>query len=262
MGMFYQLSVRVAIIGLIFLTIGLISKKIIPIEKQDLPLILFRGVLIVIDASSFYIAVNHLPLGLTMFIFYAASVGINFIYGSIFLKEKINSEKMISLIFAFLGLILIYHTDIRDVSILPSIFAMISGTCFGLTMCTSKKLTNKYSIFQVNSMAYLLSFLFGVILLFLSKEQINLLLPINIWLAMIGFCIFVVAGMYLTLYGFSKVEAQKGSLLLLFELVFVVIFGYLFYKEISSLNTLIGGLLIIIALALPNINFKKINLLK
>lgn len=257
MGMFYQLSVRVLIIGLIFLIIGLISKKITPINKKDYPLILFRGLLVVIDASSFYIAVNHLSLGLTIFIFYAASVGINFIYGSLFLKEKIDRKKIMSLVFAFLGLILIYYKDIISVSIIPSIFAFISGICFGLTMCTSKKLTNKYSIFQVNFMAYFLSFLFSTILLFFTKEQVNLQLPINIWLAMIGFCFFVVAGMYLTLYGFSKVEAQKGSLLLLLELVFVIIFGFLFYKEIPSINSLIGGLFIITALALPNIKFKK-----
>lgn len=261
MGVFYQLSVRVLIIGLIFLIIGFLSKKIIPIDKQDYSLFLLRGLLIVIDAFSFYIAINRLPLGLTMFLFYGFSVASNFIYGSFFLKEKINKIKILSLIFAFFGLLSIYFGDIHNISIIPSLFAMISGTCFGLTTSTSKKLTGKYSIFQVNFMAYFISFLIGLILLFLTKEPVNLMLPYNIWLAMIGFCTFVVVGMYLALYGFSQIEAQKASLLLLFELVFIVIFGYLLYNEIPSLTSLVGGFLIIIALIIPNINFKISNLL-
>lgn len=257
MGVFYQLVVRVLIIGLIFLIIGFLSKKIKPIKKEDYLLFLFRGSLVVIDAFCFYFAINNLPLGLTMFLFYGSSVASSFIYGSFFLKEKMNQTKIISLIFVFLGLFLIYSSDINNISIIPSIFALISGTCFGLITSTSNQLTNKYSVLQVNSTAYLISFFIGLIFLFLTKEPINLLLPFNIWLALFGFCLFVVASMYLTLYGFSKIEAQKGSLLLLFELVFVIIFGFFLYQEIPSTNSLIGGLLIVTALALPNIKFKK-----
>lgn len=257
MGVFYQLSARVLIISLIFLIIGLVFKRLTPVDKKDYPLLLVRGFLIVVDFSSFYMAVNYLPLGLTMFLFYGASVTSSFIYGSIFLKEKINKTKIISLAFAFLGLLFIYIKDIHSVSVIPSFFAMLSGICFGLTMSTSKKLTDKYSVLQVNFFAYLVSFILGLILLFLSKESVNIFLPTNIWLALIGFCLLAIASSYLTIYGFNKVEAQKGSLLLLFELVFVVIFGYLFYKEIPSINTFIGGLFIIAALALPNIKLKK-----
>jgi drug/metabolite transporter (DMT)-like permease len=262
MGLFYQLSTHILIIALIFLIIALFSKTISKIRKRDLFLFLFRGVLLITDAFGFFVAVNHLSLGLVMFLFYGASVISNFVYGSIFLKEKINKVKIISLIFALLGLSFIYIKDICEVSIIPSIFAVISGMSFGLTMCTSKKLTNKYSIFQVNFLTYSIGFIFSILLLTITREPVNLLLPINIWLAVLGFCLFVVVGLSLTLYGFSQIEAQKGSLLLLFELVFVVIFGYFIYHEIPSFNSLIGGLLIIIALALPNLNYKKFNLLK
>ncbi len=257
MGVYYLLSSRLLIMVFFFLLIGYFTKSFKTINKKDYFLFLFRSILVIIDASSFYIAVNKLPLGLALFIFYGASVASNFIYGSFFLNEKINKIKIISLIFAFIGLIFIYGGGFYNIAIIPSILALISGFCFGLTVSTSKKLTIKYSITQVNLISFFIAFIFSFILLFLTKEKINLYLPFNVWVTLIGFAITVVLGMLLTLYGFKNIESQKGGLILLFELIFVIILGFLFYKEIPTPNVLIGGLFIILSLALPNMNYNK-----
>jgi drug/metabolite transporter (DMT)-like permease len=39
--------------------------------------------------------------------------------------------------------------------------------------------------------------------------------------------------------------------------VFGVLFGWLFYKEVLTIYSLIGGALILFGAALPNLNFKK-----
>ena len=54
-------------------------------------------------------------------------------------------------------------------------------------------------------------------------------------------------------FGFKHIEAQKASLLLLSELVFILIIGVIFYREILSLFEIIGSILIFIALVVPNI---------
>jgi drug/metabolite transporter (DMT)-like permease len=259
MGVFYQMSTRVIIMSVIFLTIGLFSKSLSRINKQDLPLFLLRGIFIIADFSSFFIAVNNLSLGLTLFLFYAASIISNFTYGSILLHEKLNITKTVSLVFAFLGLVFIYASSFNSIKLIPSLFALLSGVCFGLTTSTSKKLTNKYSIIQVNLVAYVTAAFIGIFLLITTKETINILLPLYIWFSLISFAIIGVLAIYLVLYGYNKIEAQKASLIMLAELIFVVIIGYVIYKEIPSMSVLIGGIFILLALVLPSLNLKFIS---
>lgn len=256
MGAFYQLTSRVFIMSVIFLIIGLISHSLTKIQKKDLPLLLLRGILILCDFFSFYTAVNNLPLGLTLFLFYAASIASNFIFGFYFLKEHINLAKITGLFLAFLGLIFIYHNGLYGLKIIPSLFALLSGFCFGLTTSSSKKLTDKYSVVEVNLIAYTIAAITGLLLILLTKETVNISLPVITWLALIGFAIIGVSAFYLVLYGYNKLEAQKASLIMLAELLFVIIVGFIFYQEIPSLSVLIGGLIIIMALAIPNLDIQ------
>lgn len=58
-------------------------------------------------------------------------------------------------------------------------------------------------------------------------------------------------------YGFKRVEAQIGSLILLFDIIFGIILGYIIFKESISFTALIGGSMILAAIILPNIRMKK-----
>ena len=61
---------------------------------------------------------------------------------------------------------------------------------------------------------------------------------------------FLVTGQ-LMVYGFSNLEAYTGSLIMLSEILFGLIIGFLFYSEIPSTLTLTGGIIIILAMVLP-----------
>lgn len=250
-GVFFQLSFRVLIMSLIFLFIGIFSKSLKKINHQDLPLFVFRGLLIIADFACFYFAVNNLPLGIALFLFYAASTIANFIIGYFIYHETITKTKISCLLLAFIGIFLIYSGNFGEIKIIFSLFAVISGTCFGLNMSTSKKLTNNYSIGQVNLIAYLTASIIGILLLFISRESVNLFISPSIYLALFGFTIVGVLAFYLTLYGYRLIEAQKASLILLSELVFVVLIGFVVYHEVPNFHTILGGLFIITALALP-----------
>jgi drug/metabolite transporter (DMT)-like permease len=258
LGVFFQLLLRVALMSVIFFAIGYLTKIYKKISRSDLPLFIFRGFLIIVDFSGFYIAVNNLQLGLALFIFYAANIIISFGFGTIFLKEKLNVIKIIGLIVAIIGLYIMHNDSFNSVKLWPSIAALISGFCFGLTTSTSKKLTDKYDSTQVNLVAYAVAFLLVIPLLIISKEIIPSTITTLTILELIGFSIVGVGAFYLTLDGYKYIEAQKASLIMLLELVFVIIVGYLFFSEIPTINTIIGGVLILVALALPNINLVKI----
>lgn len=258
LGVFFQLLLRAMLMSIIFYFISSLTKSLKDIDKKDIKLFVLRGVFIVADFSCFYVAINNLPMGLTLFIFYAANIIISFIFGSLFLKEKLDTVKIMSLIFAILGLFIMYKDSFTAFRFLPLIAALISGFCFGLTTTTSKKLTDRYSSIQVNLVAYFVASLLVLPVLLLSRETVNLHIPLITLLEVMGFALVGVGAFLLTLDGFKHMEAQKASIVMLMELIFVTVIGFILYHEIPTVSTLIGGVFILSALALPNINFKSL----
>lgn len=255
-GVFSQLLIRTFIMSIMFCLLAWATHKIKKVKKNDLGLLFLRGLFIVIDFSCFYFAVNSLPLGLTLFLFYAANVIISFVFGSLFLNEKMDTIKYMSAALAIFGLFIMYKDSFEGVKMLPSLAALMAGICFALTTTTSKILTDKYNSIQVNFIGYSVAFLLVIPVLLLSKEAFTFNLPIVIWVELLGFASVGVVAFYLTLEGFSHLEAQKASIIMLAELIFVMLIGYFIYSEIPSVSTLIGGILILFALLIPNINFK------
>lgn len=56
---------------------------------------------------------------------------------------------------------------------------------------------------------------------------------------------------YLTLYGYKFMNVNRASLILLLEVVFSFIIGWLVYQEVIDTNKLIGAAMVLTALALP-----------
>jgi drug/metabolite transporter (DMT)-like permease len=60
-------------------------------------------------------------------------------------------------------------------------------------------------------------------------------------------------GTGLIIYGFKHIEAHKGSIVLLSEIIFSVLFGTLIFNELLNFTTILGGILIMLAGILPNV---------
>jgi len=255
-GTFYQLFLRSILMGGIFLLTGLGYKQLTAIKQKDVPLFFLRGLFVVGDFGSFFIAVNHLPLGTTLFLMYAGFILTSYLYGRLVFHEQLDRIKILSFLSALGGLVIVYAGGLFALGNMFVLLALMTGVCFGLLTATSKHLTDRYSINQVNAVAYLTAAVISVPLLLLTKEIVTFILPLATWIFFVAYGLLGVVVFYTTLYGFKYVEAQKASLLLLGEIIFVIIIGVLFYKEIPTLNTIIGGVLIVVALALPNIKFK------
>jgi drug/metabolite transporter (DMT)-like permease len=257
LGVFYQLFLRAVIMAGLFYVIARFSNNLKKIQKKDWGLLIFRGLLVVVDFSCFYFAVTNLSLSLTLFLFYASNVLTAFLFGYLFLQEKMTPIKYVSLIFALAGLFVMFKDSFGGIKLLPALATQLSGLCFGLTTTTSKKLTGKYSPVQVNLIGYVTTFLLVIPLLLFSKEKINLNLSPLIWMELFGFAVVGVGAFLLTLEGFKHVEAQKGSIVMLAELIFVTLIGLIWYSEIPTPNTILGGLFIMTALIIPNLKFRK-----
>lgn len=244
------------LITLIFLLIfGLAWKqftKINPDHRKWFLLIAITSSLSV--APSFYSFV-YLNIGTALFIQYAATVVTGYIMGNLLLKEKLTKMSILLLVLVFIGLLIVYWGDIsfRADKIVPFMAAIVAGSFFTAWYVMSKKINKYYSVIQISTVVYVAVVIVNVLIAAMLKEKFNTTFISPAWAANVGYGIAGFLGVVLCVYGLKFVEAHKASVILLAEIPFGIIFGYFLFGESLSSMTIVGGLLIISAIALPDL---------
>lgn len=257
---FFQISSRALIIlALLFVAIVLTKTRLLKIRKEDWK----WGFLIAASSGFllplFYIAINKLAIGTTLFAFYATSTVVSYTLGKILFNEKITRVKVASLLIALIGLLFLYIDTIKLGNLQFLVLAAISGGLFGLNINSVKKINNIYPTFQVNLFNWTGALAINGIASIILTENSNFAVTTISWLANIGLAICSFAASFSVIYGFKFIEMQKGSIILLSELVFGVLLGLFLYKETPSITTLVGSGLVFVALLLPNLKAVSIT---
>lgn len=248
-------SIGTLIVILLIFYFGKLKWK--KIEKKDI-----KWFLIWILPASFqpvmtFLAFNHLPLGTTYFLVYSTMILGGIFSGKIFFSEKLNLSKILSLILLFIGLILIYRSDITFIKNVYVLLALLAGLVLGFWNTLTKKVSGNYSEFQMISLDTGFALIVSLVASIFFGEKLPPFSSLNSWLWILIFSFSAVFATIFLIKGFKYVEAQVGSLILPMEIVFGSFFGYILLGEILKLNMYIGGSLILIAALLPAINFQK-----
>lgn len=203
--------------------------------------------------GSFY-AFYYLPIGTAYFIFYGGSTIFGFLFGAFLFGEKINLIESFSLLISLSGLLLIYSVGGVSAELLPYVIWAFAGGIGGAMWSTfSKKVSGAYDSMQLNALDFAITAVLMGILSVIKQEQwlwpsFNLL-----WLANLLFLVMFVITGYLMIYGFKHLDAQKGSLIMLLEVVFGAVIGVIFYNEQLGVGAWLGGALILLGAALPSL---------
>lgn len=253
----FQIWTRTAIPLVIFVIIGLITKQFKKIEKSDYKWFFVVALSATLMNFPYYLAVLYLPLGTAMFILYALSTIVGYILGSLMFKEKLNATKIISLGLSLVGLILLYKGSLEFVKNINLFWAILSGILYGVYFTTTKTISNKYSVIQIDSFYFLINTLVYLVIALVIHDRFYANFISISWLFNFIYIVTIMATGILVVYGFRYVEAQKGSLILLAELPFVLILGFFLFKETPGILNVIGALLILIAMVLPNLNLYR-----
>ncbi len=104
---------------------------------------------------------------------------------------------------------------------------------------------------QLTFLDLLIPFFFYTILSIILQEPWTIPQLTQPWVASFfyGAC-FIITGQ-LIVFGFKKVEAQIGSLIMLAEIPIATLLAYVIYNEHITAFTAIGGILILVAMTLP-----------
>jgi drug/metabolite transporter (DMT)-like permease len=238
----------------ILLTIFIINKKKWqPYKKKDLKWFVIWIIPSSLQPVMTFIAFNKLPVSLVYYLLYAAMIISSFLSGMIFYKEKLNIEKIISLIFVLIGITFIYGSNISFVTNIYVIFALLSGFTIGIWNTLTKKLSGNYSEEQMIFSDNLMTFIICLIVAILVGESLPNINNYMSYIWLIIFSLITLTTGVLIVKGFNKVEAQLGSLITPMEIVFGSIVGYFFLNETLSKEMYLGGFFILLAATLPYI---------
>lgn len=208
----------------------------------------------------FFYTMNNMPIGMAYFLYYGANTFLGYFLGNILFHERITKIKWIAFILAFIGMASIYAFNFTSVSPLLFFTAVSAGAlCAGWFVIIKK--INGYSATQLTFFDNSLPIIVYLVGSLYMKEQWTIPTLSPIWIASFGYgALFIITGQ-LIIYGFQRVEAQIGSLILLIEIPIATLLAYIFYHEPITLQTTLGGIIILIAMILPHIHLaKKIHL--
>jgi len=177
------------------------------------------------------------------------------VLGFVLIGEKFTWKKAFYILIAFMGVFLI---SVKDYSHLfdwgrGEIITLIATVFFSVSYVARKWQSDLLNNKELTVINFLVAFLV-VFLVSLFKGDG---LPLVGWnwgllLAVIGAGAFNTMNVFLTNYGFQKVEAVLASNILTLESFFAIILGFIFYKEAPLLKDLFGGIVITYAVIAMN----------
>lgn len=252
-GAFYQGWTRALIIVFILLPFLLWKKEIIRISKNDwwwmFVYLLFTSLT---QAPMFY-AFNHMDIGTATLLFFVTMLLTMYVVGFVFLNEQITKTKFVSFALAFLGMYLVFSFSLKTFTLLAALMAVLNGIASGGEVSFSKKLSDKYSALYLTWLSWLIIAISnGAVSIFIGETQY--LPSFNIvWLYQMISVVTGIIGFWFIVEGLKHLEASIGGLLGLLEIVFSITLGILVFGEVLTIQTLIGGFVIMVAAALPHL---------
>jgi drug/metabolite transporter (DMT)-like permease len=121
----------------------------------------------------------------------------------------------------------------------------------GVTL--SKKLSGNYSEIQIIAGYLVAMILVNPVLSFLAGEsfpRVGLTIP---WLAQLGYAASYLIANTAVVAGYKHLDPSIGALVGLLEVIFGAIFGMILFGEVITMQLILGGGLIILAMSLPDL---------
>ncbi len=192
---------------------------------------------------TFLISIQNTNVANTL-IMIAMAPMLSAVLGAIFLKENPDKKTWIAILITFLAAIYIFYDSIQLGNILGDIFGFVTalGLAIGAVIVRSAKEKNLVPSAMIGKLLVAVFALFFVKDLELINTDIFIVPLMCILCVAIPFVLVTIAPRFIT--------AAEVNLFFLLETIFGPIWVWLVIKEQPSLETIIGGIIIILTLAI------------
>lgn len=256
-GVFYPFVIRGLVIAAIFAVFLYLTHGYKRILSKDYKWFLLMPVVGVAAVVTLFVAINHITIGTTLFLHYASLTITGFVLGYLIFQERVNRIKLLSLLLSLIGLFLIFFASYLQEDFVYLVLAFVSGAASSAWYLLSKKLSSAYPYSQILMIDSAAVFLLCALFAFFLSETFFVPSFSLQWVFVAGLTAVSFAAFLFTVYGFRFLQAQSATLVLLLEVIFGLVLALVLFTEIPTLQALIGGTLILIGVALPNILFKS-----
>ena len=164
------------------------------------------------------------------------------------LREKLRTMTLISMIIAFVGVLIMIYNDSLSGSILGALIGFLSATGFAVYTVTIRWRPETPK-FTTVVLAGVFCAIFSFLMLGTSFESFTTMPVINIYLSLLHGCI-VASGLILFSFGAKYLPAAELALLTLMEVVGGVVWVWLpvfGINEVPSMTVIIGGFFVTFA---------------
>ena len=248
---------RLTTAGLIFAIILLIKdRKSFKINVRDIPLFLALGLVsILFFTCCYFTAIRLMTMSTAAILLYTSPIWV-MILAIIFLKEKITPQKIIALVLAFAGCVLVSGFG-GKVTAIGILVGLGSGLGYGLYSIFGTFALKKYSPYTVTCYTFLIAGL-GSIFVANPADLFGKIAAIDNKLSLFGFVLLtavVTAVIPFLLYtlGLNRTTAGRAAVLATVEPAAATLFGFFVMGEKVGLIAVIGILLVFAAIVVLSV---------
>lgn len=216
--------------------------------KDALLLVLVTVIGYALTNLLFTYGIMYTQVGNALFLFYSYTV-IAPILAYFFLKEKMNGYNILALGIGVFALVLLFQPNSIPTWKVGGFFAILSALGQALYLIWRKKLSSYSAGFMMLANTFVGVLVLGVMSAFLDRgfyvSGSFAAMDTKTWIVTALFGIDNFLAWFAMTKGFEYFKASSGSLILLSELVFGIVFAFLFFAEVPTMLTLIGGALVL-----------------
>lgn len=253
--------IRVVLAALFFSVILLIKDpKGFRISLRDIPLFLGLGIgSILFFTVCYFTAISMMTLSTAAILLYTSPIWI-MLMSLIFFKEKLTAKKVLALVLAFGGCVLVSGLSDGNMTLAGLLVGLGSGIGYGLYSILGTVALRRYSPFTVTTWTFIVAAV-GSILISQPADLAAKISAAPSLSGLLGFSLLtalvtaVIPFLAYTL-GLRRVEASKAGILATVEPMVATLFGILVFSEPLTLMSGIGVLLILAAVVLLNVSSK------
>jgi drug/metabolite transporter (DMT)-like permease len=229
------------------ITLKDISKKYLVFYGFSFPLVILF----------FVSGIIYSKVASVLFAFYASSFFFSLLIGVIIFKERITKIKIISLFLVILGLYLFTYPFSLQNSNLGFLFGTLAGIFSIITNSFSKHLGKHISPFVLTTTQMGGASVISLGLLLFFKQPIIPHASISIFILAVISSLILVVSTFLIVFGFKHIDLHLGTIIISLELFFGPLFAFIILSQSISFFELLGGLILITAITLTHVRFKR-----
>lgn len=252
---------RLTTAGILFALILLIKdRKGFKIALRDIPLFLALGLVsILFFTCCYFTAIRLMTMSTAAILLYTSPIWV-MVLAIIFLKEKFTIQKLIALILAFAGCVLVSGFG-GKVTVVGILVGLGSGLGYGLYSIFGTFALKKYSPYTVTCYTFLIAGL-GSIFVSNPVDLVSKISAIENKPALFGFVLLtavVTAVIPFLLYtlGLNMTTAGKAAVLATVEPAAATLFGFFVMKETVGPVAIAGILLVFAAIIVLSLRKKE-----